>query len=96
MAVPQKTPMTFKEIKEKLRGYNLEARGLSFTIDTKGDIWNKGKVNNNLLRDEEIVLVELTPVTYGGKRKRRKTKSKTKIRKTKKSNNKFRKTKSRS
>ena len=43
-----------------------------------------------------LTIEEKDEISKGGKRKRRKTKSKTKIRKTKKSNKQFRKTKSKS
>jgi hypothetical protein len=56
------TYMTFKEIKENIRGNTLEAKGLSFVIDTKGNVWHNGKKNNNLLNDDVLVAVDLRDV----------------------------------
>jgi hypothetical protein len=96
-----KKTIKFSELVDKHKGSLFERKkdGETYSINNWGEVVQKGIDFTDDFDLNEDVIIDSNDVgygRYGGKRKKRNTKSKTKIRKTKKSNKKFRQTKSKS
>jgi hypothetical protein len=85
----------FSELVSRKRAVFFFFDGVRYLLNTEGKVMKEGNEVTNKFKDDPIVKIKMLYMT-GGKRKKRNTKSKTKIRKTKKSNKKFRQTKSKS